>query len=223
MTNETHTTYEGIYEIPEAARYLVASRIADDVYPVRSRHLIRWIRKGLALPTLAGVPGRELLISFEDLVSMRVIAALRNAGVGFAKIDTAERWLRLHTDSLRPFATEVLWTERSDVFAEFHRRLVSASRYGQLAMDVLREYLIPVHGLTFGKDQRATSWEPMENVLLHPLIQFGAPCIKDTRIPTRTVAGMVRAGDSMERVARSFRIHEDDIRSALSWEESLAA
>lgn len=217
------TEFSGIYEVPEAARYLRASRMAEEVYRVTSRHLMRWIRRGLALPSLAEVPGRELLITFEDLVSMRVIAALRAAGVTWPKIYRAEDWLREHTGKPRPFATELLWTERSEVFAEFQKRLIAASRHGQLAMDILRTYLIPVHGLTFGEEQVAISWGPREAILLHPLIQFGAPCIRGTRIPTRAVWGMVKAGDSMERLARSYGITAEEVRAAISWEDSLAA
>ncbi len=223
MAKRTETRpFAGIYEVPEAARYLLASRMAREMYPIGSRSLIRWIRRGLVLPSLAEVPGRELLITFEDLVSMRVIAALRAAGVTWPKIYRAETWLRRHTGHARPFATEVLWTTRSDVFTEFRVMLIAASRSGQLAMDILRDYLIPVHGLTF-KDQVANTWEPMELVILDPLIQFGAPCLRGTRIPTRSVWGMIRAGDSVDRVARSYRISEDEVKAAVTWEEAAAA
>lgn len=224
MVDEPSTTqFEGIYEVPEAARYLLASQKAKETYRVDSRHLIRWIRHGLALPSLTQVPGREILITFEDLVSMRVIAALRTAGVSFQKIYKAERWLRQHIGKARPFATEVLWTERSEVFAEFTQQLIAASRHGQLAMDLVRDYLIPVHGLFFGANRMAVKWEPRDKILLHPLIQFGAPCIEGTRVPTRTVWGMVKAGDSVERVSRSFHISQEEVHAAIDWEDSLAA
>ena len=103
--------YEGIYAPPTAARYLLAARAADRAYPVTSRHLIRWIRKGLAHPDLSDVPGRDLTIAFQDLISMRVIAALRAAGVSWPRIHTAEAWLRQLTGCQRPFATEQLWTD----------------------------------------------------------------------------------------------------------------
>ena len=79
-------TYEGIYAVPDAARYLHAAREADEAYRASSTKLIRWIRHGLALLSLAEIPGRQLLITFQDVVSMRVIAALRAAGVSFPKI-----------------------------------------------------------------------------------------------------------------------------------------
>lgn len=215
--------YEGIYEVPEAACYLRTSLRFTTPLDVTSTKLIYWIRRGLTLRDLVEVPGRELLITFEDLISMRVVAALRAAGVSFAKIYRAERWLRDVTKHPRPFATELLWTERSDVFAEFHTKLIAASRGGQYAMEILRSYLIPVHGLTFDECGIANSWEPHKDILLHPLVQFGAPCIKGTRIPTRAVWRMLKGGDSVELVAQSYRLTKDEIEEAKKWEDALAA
>ncbi len=223
MAHASVTEFEGIYDAPDAARYLLAARMAKELYPVNSRNLIRWVRHGLASPELVGVAGRDLILAFEDLVSMRVIAALRSAGVRWRAIYTAEGWLRQATGANRPFATEQLWTEGSDVFTEMHTKLIAASRYGQIAMDLIREFLIPIHGLTFSEMQLATSWEPMDGILLHPLIQFGAPCIKGTRIPARTLAGMVEAGDSAPWLAEAFQLTEGEVHTALAWEQRLAA
>jgi uncharacterized protein (DUF433 family) len=214
--------FEGIYDVPSAARYLLASRMAREAYPVKSRSLIRWIRKGLALPELAEVPGRELLIAFEDLISMRIIAALRAYGVSWPRIHAAERWLREHTGHERPFATEEIWTERSDVFAYFRDMLITASRHGQMAFTILEEYIIPVSGLTFER-RVARTWEPSPFILLNPSIQFGAPCIKGTRIPTHSVWGMIEGGDPAELVLRSYGITEEELDAAVAWEERLAA
>ncbi|MCY3912218.1 MAG: DUF433 domain-containing protein [Chloroflexi bacterium] len=214
--------YEGIYDAPTAARYLLAARGANEAYPVTSRHLIRWVRIGLMHPDLALVPGRDLTVAFEDLISMRVIAAVRAAGVSWPRIRVAEEWLRQRTGHLRPFATEQLWTERSDVLTELGDQLIAASRYGQLAMEMLREYLIPVSGLRF-EDEVASSWEPRSYVVLDPAVQFGEPCIRNTRIPTRAVWGLVRGGDPESLVMQSYGISEDELKAALAWEDKVAA
>ena len=83
-------SYDGIYDVPEAARYLMTSSHGAVVYLISSRKLINWIRRGVATPALAIVPGRELLIEFEDLISMRVIAALRAASVSWPAIRRGE-------------------------------------------------------------------------------------------------------------------------------------
>jgi uncharacterized protein (DUF433 family) len=214
--------FQGIYDIPSAARYLLAARGAEEAYPVSSRHLIRWIRKGLALPEFSTVPGRELLIAFQDLISMRVIAAMRAAGVAWSDIYWAESWLRENVREPRPFATEELWTSRSDIFTRFRQMLISASRHGQIAMEVLTDQLIPISGLRFER-QVARMWEPRDLILLDPKVQFGAPCIKGTRIPTRAIWGMVQGGDPPELVQRAYEITDEELEAALEWEKRLAA
>lgn len=214
--------FEGIYDVPGAARYLLAARMANEAYPVTSRNLIRWIRKGLALPDLANVPGQEMLITFEDLVSMRVIAALRSYDVSWGKIYEAQDWLRDFVGHPRPFATEQLWTAQSEVFAKFRKKLISASKNGQMALDIMIDYLIPISGLRFNKEV-ASSWEPRRWILLDPKVQFGAPCIVGTRVPTRAIWGMVRAGDSRVMVARAYHLEPEEVDAAVGWEDALAA
>ena len=215
-------TLHGIYEVPEAARYLKATLHADISYPLNSPKLIRWIRRGLASPELTELPGRDLLIAFEDLISMRVISALRSAGVKWSEIYEANLWLRSHLDVQRPFATEDIWVGQGQIFAEWTKRLILASRHGQMALDLLWQFVIPVHGLTFDeKSKVATSWEPLDSIVLEPRIQFGAPCIKGTRIPTRTISGMVEAGDSADWVASAFGLSLEEVQAACDWESRL--
>jgi hypothetical protein len=133
MTTDTHADFNGLYVAPEAAIYLTATlkydvnraiseniNVARPLYPINSRNLIRWIRVGLLSPELKHVKGTELLVGFENLISMRVISILRALGVSWARIHRAEKWLRDKTGYPRPFAIERVWTETEDVFAEFH-------------------------------------------------------------------------------------------------------
>lgn len=214
--------FTGVYEIPQAARYIYGSRLAHEIYRVDSQKLIRWIRRGVASPSLVRMPTKQIIITFEDLVSLRVIAALRAANVQFRAIYAAEDWLRQKTGAIRPFATEIIWTEGSGIFVELHERLIAASKYGQLAMELLREYLVPVHGLTF-RNRLAATWEPSNGILLDPTVQFGSPCVKGTRVPTRAIWGMIEAGDHPKWVADSYRISEEEVRAAIAWENRTAA
>ena len=220
----TAPTFAGIYQASEAARYLNAADCADKAYPVSSSGLIRWIRRGLASPDLADARGADLTLTFEDLISMRVIAALRGANVGWPEIKDSERRLRETTGALRPFAAEYLWTGQGRVYADWTSRLVSAGKSGQMAFDILRQYLIPAHGLAFGeKSGVAVSWTPVKGVALRPEIQFGAPCVEDTRIPTRTIYGMIEAGDSPRFVAAAYGISTASVEEARDWESRLRA
>lgn len=214
----------GIYDVPEAARYINASAEAQHVYAMSSPKLIRWIRQGLVSPALIGTPGRELLLNFPELISLRVIAALRKAGISLAAIHEAQHWLQTRTGHAHPFATETLWLGRGEIFVDWSERLIATTRHGQMAFDFLRSSVMPVHGLAFDeKTQTACTWTPLDSVLLDPGIQFGAPCIQGTRIPTRTISGMVAAGESRAWVARDFAISMEKVEAACAWDARIGA
>ena len=213
--------FTGLYEMTEASLYLRASKGADQAYRVDSTKLIRWIRRGLADRDLVEVGGSDMLIGFQDLISLRIISALRSAGVSFNEIYAAERWLRDMTDHPHPFATELLWTEGSDVFVRFCEKLIAASRAGQMALGFLRNWLMPVHGLVFDTRGVARTWEPCDGVMLSPDVQLGAPCIKGTSIPTSSIWGMVEGGDPIDYVMKSYRIQRREVEQAIEWENGL--
>ena len=222
--------FKGIYIAPEAAIYLKATLKRDvpklqKIQTIRSRNLIRWIRVGLTSPELTTVPGKELLIGFEDLISLRVVAMLRALGVSWKKIHKAEIWLREQTGYVRPFAVERVWTETTDVFANFHEGFVVASRGGQLAFtQILGEYLSSVQDMMFVPPNGvrvADSWTPHEDVLINPRVQFGEPCVKGTRIRTRVVDELLSGGDTISYIMRSFELMEQQIFHVLEWEDRL--
>ena len=222
--------FKGTYIAPEAAIYLTATlrrdvHIERPVYPIHSRNLIRWIRIGLMSPELRDISGRELVIGFEDLISMRVIAILRSLGVSWRKIRKAEDWLRKETRYPRPFAIERVWTETTDVFAEFHEGFIAASRGGQLSFtEMIGQYLYSVHDMIFAPHNGvrvADSWTPHEDVLMNPRIQFGEPCIKGTRIRTRILWQLSRGGDSFSYLTHAFNLTQEQIDHALEWENRL--
>ena len=220
--------FGGIYEVPEAARLLHVTMPDLKLRPqkVYSAKLIRWIRNGLAHKSLVEVPGRELLISFEDLISMRVIAFMRYLGYTFREIRSAESYAREITGHNRPLATERLWVERlgaANIYAEIEDLLAAANRGGQLAFrDLVIEGLVRVHNMTFDRNGIATAWTPADGINIDPKIQFGRPCIKNTRIPTSDVAGMHTAGDSIEYLSSSYEVSTDLIEAAINWEGALA-
>ena len=213
--------YRGMYLALDAALYVRATMPSETSLNLPTAKMLRWIRTGVAGDSYQGIPGKDILIDFEDLISMRVISALRGAGVSWPKIRDGETGLRKY-DCEKPFATLHIWSGSGDIFTEWSRRLIAASRHGQLAFDILRDLIIPVHGLGFEQDSNVAGWwEPSPHVILHPQIQFGAPCIAGTRIPTQSVVGAINAGDSKEFVQRAYDITADQLGAALAWESQL--
>jgi uncharacterized protein (DUF433 family)/DNA-binding transcriptional MerR regulator len=196
--------------------------MGQEAYPVGSRTLIRWARHGLASPELVDADGRQMILGFEDLTSLRIIAALRAAGVRWRVIREAESWLREVTNYPRPFARQELWTFSSDVFARFTGQIVATSRHGQIAMNIVAEYLVPVSGLSF-EDKVARRWEARDRIVLDPKVQFGEPCLKGTRIPASAVASMIGSGDPKPLVMEAYGISAQEVDAALGWAASVAA
>lgn len=228
-TVRNHAKHTGSYEVVEASDYLRVTMpdIPGSKIEMSSTKLIRWIRYGLADNSLVAVPGSRLLITFEDLISMRVISFMRLFGISFQEIRKAHSWLEKITGYSCPFATENLWLEdlgAAGIYADMENILAVANRGGQIAFSSLvKEKLIPVHNMTFNEFGIASSWSPDEYIRIDPAIQFGRPCIAGTRIPTSDIAGMIAAGDKAEFLATSYGVSLGQIECALKWEEKVAS
>jgi uncharacterized protein (DUF433 family) len=213
----------GLYKVPEAARYLyVTSRLPSEYSKPTPHHLMLWMRQGLASMHLTSISGHNATIDFEDLISMRVIYLLHGMGVSIKKIREAKDYLSKLTGHSHPFATEKLWTETIDIFTEIGPLLITASKYGQLPfMELVKRDLVNIHDMTFSRGV-ADSWVPQTGIILKPNIQFGAPCIINTGIPTHSIWRMYLGGDQIEFLSRSYQIELEQIKQAVDWEDSLA-
>ncbi|MBI2918677.1 MAG: DUF433 domain-containing protein [Chloroflexi bacterium] len=221
--------FAGIYELAEVVRYLQATSCAPSPSYEQVR---RWVRSGLPMPDLVVTRGRNLVVVFEDLISLRLVVALRQAGFSLQHIRSVHDWLQDATNCQRPFAIQELWVSSSDIFVQMEKQLLSASKRGQYAMGLVKGWLrtlgrpdLPTD-MTFKQANGcalAASWKPQPHVVLDPLVQFGAPCLEGTRIPTRAVWSMVRAGDSPRAVARDYGVSLVEVEAAIEWEKRLAA
>ena len=105
----------------------------------------------------------------------------------------------------------------------FADQLVALTKHGQLGLELLRPFLTPAcHGLTFDAHGVVERWSPHENVVMDPAIQFGAPCLKNTRIATEALWAFAEAGDSPEAIARMYNLEIELVRHAIVWEQRLS-
>ena len=225
MTNDTHVLEsQGLYRIPEAARLLGTTLTSANGHAVLPNKLRYWIRTSTVPARPISPFARHRLISFRDLVSLRLVAVLRSRDVALRDIRETEEWLRKNLDIDWPFISRPLWTYASDVYTEFESHLVVASRAGQRAMDFLRQWLTSVDlDMSFDENDLVSAWLPHKDITIDPRIQIGQPCVSDTRIPSRAVWGKLRAGDSIGVVARLYDLTEEQIRHADEWESRLIA
>ena len=135
----TRRPFTGIYSVQDAALYFRATTPPPDV-PIgiwrqhskdfsqpSTRHLYTWIRRGLAWGELSHTDRDDLLLSFQDLIRLRLIVILRSRGLSYRAIQAAEAAARELTGVPQPFVTEPLWNAGSSVFMEVSSLLIRLS------------------------------------------------------------------------------------------------
>ena len=98
------------------------------------RQLDYWARTKLLVPTLqaASGSGSQRLYSFTDVVQLKVIKRLLDAGMSLKKIRSAVEILREQLDSDRPLADVTLLSDGQTIYAAHNpEELVDVFRRGQ--------------------------------------------------------------------------------------------
>lgn len=218
-------TFGGAYEPNEVASFLRTSDPIERVAPSAQR-LRAWAHNGVLGTEKPAKIGRSLRLSFAHLTTSQVIAILRARGWSFKRIRETERELARLLQTPQPFTNRAFWTMGPDLLTTIDGKLVVGTRGGQLAFEeIVKEWLRPV-SRHFGFDEQtgqAVSWCPVQFVELDPRIQFGAPCLKGTSIPTSALWGYVRGGDPIAYVARSYGLAVADVERAVAWEDQRRA
>ena len=118
------------YRVPEVCR----------IVGITYRQLDYWARTGLVGSSIrqAAGHGSRRVYSFEDLVALRVVARLLDAGVSLQAVRRAVEYLKRHTD--RPLSTLALTAKGNRVFVLTGNpaEIIEATAQGQvvIAIDV---------------------------------------------------------------------------------------
>ena len=174
-------------------------------------------------------------ISFLDLMEIRFIEHFRKQGVTMPTIRRAASQLRKELSVQHPLAlanSDKYLTDRRRIFgqaaeAEGDKKTWDLAT-NQYVMWAAIEALV-ARGVEFDPvSELAKVWRPMENdfpnVIVDPRLAFGRPVIGQRPTPTGTLLKQWKAGGGdTAKVARWFRIGEDDVDQAVGFELSLAA
>ena len=227
--NKTRPQLAGVYPVNDAVTLIQATR--PELRPVASqrrlrlesasgRHIYRWVRDGLTGQYLEGLRGKEVALTFLDLVSLRLIAVFRAYGIPSAEIRTTHDKLRSRRGWSHPFAMEPIWVSGLSMYIREDDIPIQVARW-QPALDFVGIFVGPIHNMAFGEDKQAETWEPEADIVLNPKISFGEPCLKGTRIATQTLWALHAAGDSSERIAEAYGLPLARVEVALAWEQKI--
>jgi uncharacterized protein (DUF433 family) len=204
---------KGLYDAAEVGRLL-----GHD-----AEWVVRWSTPSPHGPAIVN-PTFERMFSFADLVSFRVASLVRERGVSDAHLRHGVETLRDLTELDRPLASrkviEKLATSgNSFLYDRGSGQFEDIGRGGQgVFPDVVRIYLERVTFDGYGAPQR---WTPADGVVIDPAIQAGTPCVAGTRVPTATIAALLRGAD-IEQVALDLDLPIEAVEQAQAFERQLA-
>lgn len=217
----------GIYSIPEVAR----------LTGVPARTVSRWV-KGYRydyrgeqrsskpvwthqLPVIEGT----VALGFRDLIEVRVVHAMREAGVGWKTIRRAQDHAREILQTPNPFASGKFKTDGRRIFTYVgtetgERSLIDLSQSQYAFRRFLEPYLVDVE---FNDKAEASRWWPLgsrRSVLLDPERSFGQPIVRQG-VPTAILAAAAKAEGSPEAVADWYELPLRAVRDAVEFEQRL--
>ncbi|HEX6254377.1 MAG TPA: hypothetical protein VFZ70_01065 [Euzebyales bacterium] len=216
-----------LYTMAEAARYL---GVPESTYNTWVRGYVRRppnrpaVHGDPVITSIAAPAGRPI-IPFVGLTESMVVAAFRRGTqyrIHLKEIRQAVRRLEEELDIEHVLASQHLYTDGAKIlydYANGHARPLSGLTQvvdGQRVFDkAIEEYL---ERIRFDGDEWATELvlpctrNPI--LLVRPDRAGGHPVFINGSAPLDAVIGRVRAGDSIEDVARDFGVPSGDVRDA---------
>jgi DNA-binding transcriptional MerR regulator len=157
---------------------------------VSYRNLDYWASTGLVRSSIRSAAGKgtRRVYAFEDLVALRLVKQLRNAGIPLQAIRRAVRYLQAHVD--RPLSGIALVADGKRVLARTHdpRAMVEATGAGQVVISVdvspIRQHLqASVAELSSLRELRIRVRGHSYRVVLTPDLEVGGFTITVPELP----------------------------------------
>jgi uncharacterized protein (DUF433 family) len=220
ITSPTRPSARLLYVVSDVARY---TRVSDG-------QVRRWLQgyetKAASheafLKTMPDRSRDKLALSFENLIEVALVAALKSKGMSTQAIRRAHQQAQKEFGEF-PFAQHQVYKSGKDIFIEASEyvrggaeHLSTLTKSGQRAWEpVLHEYLIEIDW----RDGWPVEWTPYEDIKLNPEIVFGLPNVSGVR--TETIRGRFMAGESVQVMADDFGLAAKEVETALRYELTL--
>jgi uncharacterized protein (DUF433 family) len=169
----------------------------------------------------------QIELSFRDLIELRFVKTFRDLGIGLTTIRDCYRRAVEEVRDDRPFSTQRFRTDGRTIFLDITEkdhdgRMIDLKKRQQVFRTIIEPSL---RDLEFDASTVAR-WYPLgmrhRSVLVDPSRSFGRPIVRHG-VPTEILADAVKVEGSVETVASLYEVTKAEIRSALLFEQRLAA
>ncbi len=218
------------YPFVEAARYLHIPVNTLRTW-VRGRYYQTEQGKQFSEPLIKLPDAAAKELSFTNLVEAHVLRAIRmEHSVPLEQIRIALNFIQEELGFAHPLIRkDLLKTDGRSIYVEYLERLLDASKGGQIAIrETLDIYLTRIEADKAGIAARLFPFiHPDEKddqrlIVIDPAISFGRPVIAGTGIPTKVLAELHQAGDSLDDLALDYGCDRTLIRAAVEYETKAA-
>jgi uncharacterized protein (DUF433 family) len=222
---------EGIYTVPEASR----------LTKVPSQTIYRWLYGGSLTKYLDSDTRSNPVVnhkfdileevanlSFADLIQIRLINDFRKHKISLHAIRKASENAARLLDNPHPFCSARFKTDGMKLLADIQdthgeQILVELSNLQQVFRDIISPFL---KGLEYDNDFVLRWWPRAgkNKVVIDPKRSFSQPVLAREGVPTNVIYDAFKAANgSHAQVASWYEIPESAVKSAVEFEESLAA
>jgi len=231
----------GIYTVSDVARYIHVSPQQVRNWSMGRTSRASGARGGQAARTIPGVlvtpPARvdgETVLSFAQLIELRLVRLFRQRGVSMPVIKASAQSLSRLLQTRHPFSSMRLKTDGRRIFADMtvgelargvadsggepvsdEKVLQDLQNLQSVMGDIVRVYLQSVEY----EDDMASRWWLLggsRRAVLDPYRAFGQPIDDPTGVPLSALYNMVKAGDDAQTVAGWYGVPLEAVDTAIA-------
>lgn len=187
------------------------------------RQLQHWDRSGFFSPAFADPNTRRphsRVYSFQDVVGLRTIAKLREAGVSLQELKKVRTLFAPGQGD--EWANRTFYTVGRSVFFTHEDAIVAAKPLGQrVEPGILKMGPVVADVRAAIRQLHVRPEEQIGRITHDRSIMGGAPVVAGTRIPTATIAWFHRNGYTTSQILTEFpRLTEEDVEAAIAFENA---
>jgi len=219
-----------IYSIDEAAHILWLPPSTLKTWTVGQKWHEPSGKERRYVPLIIPPPSPDAMLSFTNLIETHVLQAIRRVHkIKMLKVHEAMRALRREFETQHPLAEVDLYTEGRNILVKLGGYM-NMSHGKQIEMqEVVSIYLKRIereeHKIArfypFSGEPRLEGpgvEEQPKSVSVDPFVSFGRPVVAGTNVRTEIIAERFFAGDSVDELARDFRLDKTLIEAAVRYE-----
>ena len=219
--------FNGRYKVGAAARLVSWAEGQSGVESLTRKELRGWVDSGVGGLRWADVaiPGgkERRRLTFQALISLRLIFRVRRMGVPPAAITEGALRLQQMLEVDWPFASAGVWRREAPAFPCLSE-LMAEWKHGREAMGFLERWLSENAGaLEFNEFGVACAWRPVKNVLIHEGVVRGQPCVLGSRTPVWVVRSLFEQGESIADIAYDYGFTQEKVQDAVAWGKRVAS